>query len=377
MSLRGSIFRSYALLSCFLLSGIVCSATSAEQVRLNQIQVIGSHNSYHIAPDEHVMALLEIIDPGLRNSLDYTHRPLEEQFSELGIRQIELDVFADPEGGLFAAPWGELLGGKKPVDRDPNGLMDRPGLKVLHVQDVDFRSTVLTFDAALHQVRHWSQAHPRHCPILVLIEVKQESIRQELTTPHPFGQDELDSIDREILSVFQPQEILKPDDVRGDHETLRDAIAEQGWPLLDEVRGKVMFALDNTGSERELYLKDHATLQGRMLFVSVGQEHEAAAFMKLNDVQADFDHIQQMVRAGFLVRTRADAGTKQARSNDGTTRDKALASGAQFVSTDYPEPDERLSEYHVGFPNGVIARGNPVSGKPEWLEREFEPKESE
>ena len=72
--------------------------------RLNQIQVIGTHNSYHIAPAPTVLGL--IAAGGRRNAeaLDYTHRPLAEQFSQLGIRQIELDVFADPKGGLFASP---------------------------------------------------------------------------------------------------------------------------------------------------------------------------------------------------------------------------------------------------------------------------------
>ena len=371
----------FARAVCYQISIILCllllvdtrlAEVFAQEVRLNQIQVIGSHNSYHIAPAEPVMALLDVVSPGARESLDYTHRPLAEQFSELGIRQIELDIFADPKGGLYASPWGEQLGGEDPPVRDPNGLLRRPGMKVLHVQDIDFRTTVLTFVEALRQVRAWSQAHQGHCPILILVEVKQDRSREELTKPHPFGAQELATIDAEILSVFKPGEILKPDDVRGQRETLRDAIADQGWPLLDKVRGKVMFALDNTGPERELYLKDHPALEGRMMFASVDQDHPAAAFMKLNDVLAEFEHIQQMVSAGFLVRTRADVGTKEARSNDPNRRDKALASGAQFISTDYPEPDERLSDYRVGFPKGIVARGNPVTGKPAWLDCEFD-----
>jgi hypothetical protein len=43
-------------------------------------------------------------------------------------------------------------------------------------------------------------------------------------------------------------------------------------------------------------------------------------------------------------------------------RDRALASGAQFVSTDYPRPDLKLSPYHVGFDHGQTVRANPVTG---------------
>ena len=98
------------------------------------------------------------------------------------------------------------------------------------------------------------------------------------------------------------------------------------------------------------------------MFASVGPEHPAAAWMKINDPVADFDRIQRMVRDGFLVRTRADADTKEARSNDTFRRDKALASGAQFVSTDYPEPRPDFSGYRAHLPGGVVARTNPLIG---------------
>ena len=84
--------------------------------------------------------------------------------------------------------------------------------------------------------------------------------------------------------------------------------------------------------------------------------------MKVNDPVRDFDRIQSLVRDGFLVRTRADADTRQARKNDPSQRDKALASGAQFVSTDYPEPRVEFSAYKVRLPDGVVARSNPING---------------
>jgi len=79
---------------------IDCRFVEAADVRLNQIQVIGSHNSYHVAPYPTVRELIAKAGRGHAEGLDYSHRPLAEQFSELGIRQIELDVHADPKGGL-------------------------------------------------------------------------------------------------------------------------------------------------------------------------------------------------------------------------------------------------------------------------------------
>ena len=245
-------------------------------------------------------------------------------------------------------------------------------MKVLHFPDFDYRTRVLTFAQALREVRQWSQSHPSHCPILILVEVKQDSAEGLPTKPHPFGAEEYDALDAEILSVFERQEVLAPDDVRGDSDCLRDAIARQGWPLLDRVRGKVLFALDNEGEQREAYLSGHPSLEGRLLFVSVPPQHPAAAFRKLNDPIQDFDEIRTAVQAGLLVRTRADAGTVESRECDSRRLQKALASGAQFISTDYPEPDARWSDYQARLPGGLTVRGNPVSGCA-WATEELEP----
>jgi len=332
-------------------------------IRLNQIQVIGSHNSYHIAPYPTVRELIAKAGREHAEGIEYTHRPLAEQFSELGIRQIELDIFADPKGGLYSKPKARTLlkALGKDAGPDPNakGVLDKPGIKVLHVPDFDYGTTTPTFAEALTQVRAWSKLHPKHVPIMILVELKDEP---ESPNYVPFDKTQIETIDAEILAVFERSEILAPDDVRGKFATLPEAIAKQGWPTLDSVRGKVMFALDNEDRLREFYLEGHPALRDRLLFASVAPGHPAAAWFKLNEVVDDFDKIQKLVRAGFLVRTRADADTTQARKNDTSTRDKALASGAQYVSTDFAEPNLKFSPYVVRLPGNHVARANPVSG---------------
>src|SRR5579875_960834 len=66
------------------------AAAQDRVVKLNQIQVIGSHNSYHagFAPSERKW--LEIHAPKALHGLDYHHAPLADQLSG-GVRQIELD----------------------------------------------------------------------------------------------------------------------------------------------------------------------------------------------------------------------------------------------------------------------------------------------
>ena len=106
----------------------------------------------------------------------------------------------------------------------------------------------------------------------------------------------------------------------------------------------VLFALDNEGAVRDQYVEGHPALKDRVMFVTVAPEHPAAAWFKVNDPIKDFDKIQRLVKDGFLVRTRADADTRQARTGDITQRDKAFSSGAQYISTDYHEPDRRFSD---------------------------------
>ena len=120
--------------------------------RLNQIQVIGTHNSYHLEPSAAVVQAISTVYPGAKTELAYRHRPLTEQFDQLGVRQVELDLFADPHGGHFAWPLGARLDGLSRQEFDPQGIWQRPGYKIMHVQDVDYRTTVPTFRAALREI---------------------------------------------------------------------------------------------------------------------------------------------------------------------------------------------------------------------------------
>ena len=360
--------RTARLLPLAMAPALVTVASGGDVPRLDQIQVIGSHNSYHIAPHPNVQGMLGPRGRVAAQALDYTHRPLAEQFTRLGVRQVELDVFADPEGGRYAAPTARkiLKGFRREAGPDPDvdGVMSRPGFKIFHIQDIDFLSTAPTLLVALRQVHDWSVAHPWHVPILVLVELKDDAVPGLPTRPAPFGKTELDAVDAEIRSVFDARGILRPDDLRGPFDTLPEAIKARGWPSLDASRGKVLFALDNEGPVLNLYLEGHRALRGRAMFASVAPGQPAAAWMKRNDPIQDFEAIRKLVKDGYLVRTRADADTAEARRDDPRRREMALASGAQFVSTDFPEPRPEISGYRVRIPGGLVARSNPVSGDP-------------
>lgn len=336
---------------------------SAPDVRMNNVQYLGTHNSYHLAPREDVFEVLLAFIPDVAPTLDYTHRPLTEQLELLGIRQFELDVFDDPKGGLYANRNALALFDEPVASGIPE--LDEPGLKVIHVQEIDYRTTCYTLVSCLEEIKAWSDANPNHLPITILIETKDEAIPDPVNlgfvVPLPIGEAALDRVDAEIRSVFPDNRLILPDHVRGDAPTLENAILTRGWPPLSWARGRVMFALDNGGETRDLYIAGHPSLAGRVMFTDSPEGSAEAAFMKKNNPLATPGEIAGLVEKGYIVRTRADADTTQSRENDTTQREAALGSGAQLISTDYPEPDTRFSDYQVTIPGGDIARCNPVA----------------
>ena len=335
-----------------------------QHLRMNQIQTIGSHNSFKEAIDPSLMQILRQIEPDTADSLDYEHVTLTEQL-DLGLRQLELDLFYDPEGGKYANPYGITAVKKMDLPPGPTydaeGQMAKPGFKVLHAQDIDFRSNCLTFKDALKEVRQWSEVHPGHMPILIMINTKESVIDQpNFVQPIPFDGQAFDRLDQEILGIFEMSDLIVPDRVRGDYETLESAITNDQWPTLKESRGKIFFALDADQDKIDIYKDGHPSLQDRILFVNVKEGQPAAAFRVINDPVKNRRYIQDLVLKGYLVRTRADADTKEARAGDTTRFEAALDSGAHFISTDYYLPRNKFgTNYRVQLPTQTSVRFNP------------------
>ena len=356
---------SAVVLIAALGSTLSLAQSSDGAIKLNQIQVIGTHNSYHagIAPSESKLWQAKYAEAF--KGLDYQHQPLAQQFDS-GVRQIELDIFADTKGGLYAHPSGpsNVAAAHLPADPDfdPNGIMTKPGFKVMHVQDVDYRSTCQPFIGCLKEVREWSQAHPGHIPIFILVEAKQGKPEGNvhLTVPEDFTSATFDALDAEIRSVFPPDELITPDDVRGHYKTLNKAVLAGNWPTLSRARGKVVFLMDQR-PVGPVYLAGHPSLRGRVLFTNSEPGQPDAAFIERNDGPAA--DISTLVRQGYLIRARTDSDTKQGRTNDTTTRDAMIASGAQLLSTDYPinEPARWEGHFVVTLPGDVVARCNPIN----------------
>lgn len=335
-----------------------CTRAALDALPLNAVQVIGTHNSYKRAIPADELAAHRAVDAQGTDSLDYAHPPLPAQL-DAGLRTLELDVYHDPHGGRYVDPPGAHRRGftTSPWSAEDLARMRAPGFKVMHLQDIDFRSTCVTFVRCLQQVRDWSRAHPWHVPIMISINAKDRAGGPRSVAALPFDAAAFDALDAEIRGVFSASQLFEPADLRGRHRVLRDAVRVDGWPALGALRGKVFVVLDEGPEKRALYRERGAA---PAMFVASDRVEADAAIAILNDPVGQRDAIARALDAGLLVRTRADADTREARIGDTQRRDAAFDSGANFVSTDYPAADPRWPRYRVEFPEGGYARCNPA-----------------
>lgn len=321
-----------AALSTALFGPTSVGAARRVDVRLDQIQVIGTHNSYHLPPRSNLPAT---------DLTNIAQAPLDVQLEVQNVRSFELDAYNGPDFDVF------------------HGLI------------TDDKSTCRTMAICLDVIDEWSRHHRRHVPILLLLEPKQlptstnagvQRAIDSVATAHGYkswdaeGFNRLDKLVRKTFGTH----LITPDDVRGDSKTLRSAVLDRGWPSLRKSLGKVVVVLNTGDPLRDVFIGRRTSLQGRAMFVTASIHAPSAAVIK-RDEPDNVPAIQGLVRQHFIVRTRADIDGLQARLNSPERSVKALRSGAQIVSTDYPVPNLDVSPYVVGFPDGGPVRCNPVS----------------
>jgi Phosphoinositide phospholipase C, Ca2+-dependent len=338
-------------------------------LRMNEIQVIGTHNSYHreLSPAERTAHdAVYGGAPIYQGFLAYSHASLPNQLGRQGVRGLELDLYPDPAGGLYANPLlRQRLAAGPLMERD----WYRPGIKVMHTHDLDYNSTCVRLVSCLRLVRRWSRANGGHVPLLVMLELKGTDPvagpAGGVPVP-PWNGAALNALDAEIRSVFRGDELIAPDDVRQRGLTLNQSVRRRGWPALRRARGKVVFLMDNDpGQISAAYLRRRPNLEGRVLFTNARPGTPDAAFVKRNEPTgaANLRRIRRLVRAGYLVRTRSDIPLTTITSGDRAQLRAALRSGAQLISTDFPEVGMSArydSDYLATLPEGGPARCNPV-----------------
>jgi hypothetical protein len=342
----------------------LASAGAPAPRAMNDVQVVGSHNSFKARIPAAVMAKIRAAGPRMAEGLDYYHLPLTQQL-DAGVRQLEIDIFADPMGARYASPKGEALAkAAGETTGFDHAAMLKPGFKVFHIPDIDYLSTCVTLVRCLGEIDRWSRAHPEHLPIMITINAADTpSGRPGISNPIPLDDPRLlDALDGEIRSVLPGRRLITPDEVRGTVPTLRDAVRQRGWPTLAAARGRIYVLFDVRSAVSDVYRTGHAALAGRAMFGWYPEDQPEAAIEIVQDPLVEANRIRRLVRDGYIVRTRTDANTVEARHNDRTKADAAMDSGAQAVSTDYypGAPDPLRLGFAMTLPGGTMARCSPV-----------------
>lgn len=342
------------------------------ELRFNEVQYVGTHNSYHIAPWPELGRLAmergyaedsEWTARRLMIALDFTHPALTEQLN-MGLRQFEIDVHADPKGGKFQNP-GHLdvlrrATGRPFDDFDPTRRLSEPGFKVFH-GGLDMRSRCFLLRDCLAELKKWSDAHPRHFPIVIHIEAKDGAkapLDSSYSNPGepPFTSSDWSALENEIVAVLGADRIVTPGEVQGSAKDMATAIKRVGWPKLDQMAGRFVLLLLNKKEQTESYLRAEGQLSHRLFFTSQAIDSKSAAWFRIPDPA--YPKLGVLINKRRLVTVQADTHTYEARTGKGVRRDTAFASGAQFILTDFPARDPRFTDYAVQFPGGRYVRCN-------------------
>jgi hypothetical protein len=284
-----------------------------DALRLNEIQMKGSHNSYHVRPNNNEEAWA------------YDLPPIPVQLDYNGVRAFELDVHY--MSGRFA---------------------------ILHLSGWDDRSTCPWLEDCLQQIRSWSEAHPGHAPIIIYYEIKDQTDPQKVT-------DHMDQFEQTLVDNWPREKIFTPDDLTGSqYPDVQSAIKAKGWPTLGEVRGKVIMVLHAFGLAPHLYTNGGNGLWGKRMFVTdVDMHNRHAGFLAMDEPVENEWRIKDYVARGFMVRTRSD-DLPTFGGNRWVKLDAALRSGAHVILTDYPEA-YYIQDYAVYMPGGTPMRCNPIT----------------
>jgi hypothetical protein len=349
----------------FLIVSISLNAQYSDTIKLNDIRVLASHNSYKKVPKPEVLAVLEKHKERLGESndpkqIEYSHIDLIQQLENYNIRGFELDVNYDPKGGRYY---------KRRINGFAKGLkkkskieaLKEPGFKIIHITDVDYETNYLTLKSALLELNLWSELNPNHIPLFVNIEAKGAGIGDYsklakflgFKTAVQFDSTAFSLLDQEIYDFVDSSRIFTPSDLRGAYGTIKERLDAEGWPALNECLGKIFFIME--GNHKEMYIEYLDRGEDRPMFVYGVPGAPSTAFVVRNQPIGNVDEIKTLADT-YIVRTRGDAGTLEARAGDYSRWIEAFRSQAQIISTDFYKAYPEFSPFFVEMPFELTLR---------------------
>ena len=294
-----------------------------EGVKLNEIAVMGTHNSYQLLgtlPKQGLMKTLQIISFGLvENKAVFEMDTFTEQL-EQGIRNLEIDIeTVDDEGDV--------------------------SFIVTHKAIIDNVSSAYNLAKGLEEIAMWSDNNPGHLPVYLLIEPKDDvpSINNMKNFSLEYAL-ELDKVLRQVLG----DRLLTPQQVMGDYESFEEMRKADGWPTLKESAGKIIVLLHTCDVTQE-YIDTDTSIKTQAMFPMLlfgDIDKPYASFILDNDpVIASENNKKTVDENNLMVRTRADDypdfSDERYKSADNC--------GSHIITTDYPPRSVREKDHTYTF----------------------------
>lgn len=295
----------------------------SEGVKLNEIAVMGTHNSYQLLgtlPKRGLMKTLQIISFGVvENKAVFEMDTFTEQL-EQGIRNLEIDIeTVDDEGDI--------------------------SFIVTHSAIIDNVSSAYNLAKGLEEIAMWSDNNPGHLPIYLLIEPKDDvpSINNMKNFSLEYAL-EFDKVLRQVLG----DRLLTPSQAMGEYESFEEMRKADDWPDLTQVAGKIIVLMHPCNVTQE-YIDTDISIKTQAMFpmLRFGDiDKTYASFILDNDPAGAAENNKKTVdENNLMVRTRADdyPDFSDERYNF------ADNCGSHIITTDYPPRFVRENDHTYTF----------------------------
>lgn len=293
----------------------------SDGTKLNELTVIGTHNSYQLLTYFPRRALHGILYYATSKSqydkYDFEMDTLTQQL-ENGVRKLEIDIETVDDGEIRFI--------------------------VTHDPITDNVSSCYDFEKALEEISMWSDNNPGHLPVYLLIEPKSDvkSIKNMKNFTLQYAL-EFDNVLRNVLGY----RLLTPSIAMGEYESLEKMRMADGWPTLRECAGKIIVLLHPCDVTDE-YIDVDSSIKTQAMFPVLNSDEADSSygsFVLMNDPIAACEYREFADKKNLIVRTRADDYPDFSDERYAAT-DK---SGAQIVTTDYPPRTVREKQHTYTF----------------------------
>lgn len=300
----------------------------SQGVKINEIAIVGTHNSYQplaTAPKRALMKTLHIISFGkVENKAIFEMDTFTDQL-EQGVRNLEIDIVTVDAGDV--------------------------NFVVTHQPIIDNVSSAHDFTKALEEIAMWSDNNPNHLPIYLLIEPKGDVV--SINNMKNFSVDyalEFDKVLREKLG----DKLLTPQQAMGEYETLEAMRNADAWPTLEQAQGKVIVLMHPCSITQE-YIDTDTSIKTQAMFPMLRPDNidkSYASFILDNSPESALENNKITIdEKNLMVRTRADDYPDF--SNE--RYDFANNCGSHIITTDYPPRTVRNNDHTYSF-NGYMIK---------------------